>query len=296
MFVDNERLHIAVQKSGRLADYSRGLLRDAGLKIQNGKNALTARVDNFPIDLMFVRDDDIPTFVADGVCEFGMVGRNVLEEFALDQPEARFDVVAALGFGRCALKIAAPERGPYAGPESLSGQRIATSYPKLTRRFLDERGIDATVVRMNGAVELAPRLGIAGFICDLVSTGATLEANGLIPVETVLESEAVLVRTRRPLPPAKQELGDNLLQRIDGVLATQESKYIMLNAPEAALADIAAILPGAEAPTIIPLSGNPGHFAVHAVCKESVFWETLQKLKGAGASAILVVPIEKMMM
>ena len=296
MLVDSGRLHIAVQKSGRLADYSRGLLRDAGLKIQNGKNALTARVDNFPIDLMFVRDDDIPTFVADGVCEFGMVGRNVLEEFTLDQPEARFEVIAPLGFGCCALKIAAPEATPYRGPESLAGARVATSYPRLTRRFLDERGIEASVVRMNGAVELAPRLGIAGFICDLVSTGATLEANGLVPVETVMESEAVLVRTLKPLSAAKQGLSDNLWRRIEGVLATQESKYIMLNAPEEALDAIAAILPGAESPTIIPLAGRAGHFAVHAVCQESVFWETLEKLKAAGASAILVMPIEKMMM
>lgn len=296
MFVDSQRLHIAVQKSGRLADYSRGLLRDAGLKIQNGKNSLTARVDNLPIDLMFVRDDDIPTFVADGVCEFGMVGRNVLEEFALDEPEARFDVVAPLGFGRCALKIAAPETLAYPGADVLAGERIATSYPRLLKRFLDERGIDATVVKMNGAVELAPRLGIARFICDLVSTGATLEANGLVAVETVMESEAVLVRTRRALSPEKLAHSDNLLRRLEGVLATQESKYIMMNAPEEALENITAILPGAESPTIIPLAGRPGHFAVHAVCKESVFWETLQNLKAAGASAILVMPIEKMMM
>jgi ATP phosphoribosyltransferase len=149
---------------------------------------------------------------------------------------------------------------------------------------------------MNGAVELAPRLGIATFVCDLVSTGATLEANGLRPVETVLESEAVLIRTRKALPEDKADVADRLLRRIDGVLATQESKYIMMNAPEEALDEIASILPGAESPTIIPLVGRPGHFAVHAVCQESVFWETLQKLKGAGASAILVLPIEKMMM
>lgn len=296
MFVDTQRLHVAVQKSGRLADYSRGLLRDAGLKIQNGKNALTARADNFPLDLMFVRDDDIPTFVADGVCEFGMVGRNVLEEFLLDQPDARIEVIAPLGFGRCALKVAAPEAQAYPGAQILAGERIATSYPRMLRRFLDDRGIEATVVKMNGAVELAPRLGIARFVCDLVSTGATLEANGLVPVETVMESEAMMIRTVKPLSPEKVEAADNLLRRLEGVLATQESKYIMLNAPEAALADISAILPGAESPTVIPLAGNPGHFAVHAVCKESVFWETLQKLKAAGASAILVMPIEKMMM
>ncbi len=291
-----ERLHMAIQKSGRLSDYSRDLLRDAGLRIQHGKNDLAARVENFPIDLMFVRDDDIPTFVSDGVCEFGIVGRNVLEEFAAGQEEQRYELIAALGFGSCALKIAAPERTVYEGPQSLAGARIATSYPRLTRKFLDDNGIEATVVEMNGAVELAPRLQIANFICDLVSTGATLEANGLRPVETILESEAVLIRSKSPVSAEKAEQADKLLRRIDGVLATQESKYIMLNAPEEALERIAALLPGAEAPTILPLAGRPGHVAVHAVCKESVFWETLQKLKDAGASAILVMPIEKMMM
>ena len=296
MLVDEARLHIAVQKSGRLSDYSRQLLRDAGLRIQNGKNDLTARVENFPADLMFVRDDDIPTFVSDGVCEFGVVGENVLQEFALGAAEAGIEIVARLGFGRCSLRIAAPETAEYRGPETLRGSRIATSYPCLVRRFLDERGIEADVVKMNGAVELAPRLGIAGFVCDLVSTGATLEANGLRAVETVLDSEAVLVRTARDVGDRKAELGSRLLSRIDGVLATRDSKYIMMNAGEESLERISAILPGAEAPTIVPLHGRPGHFAVHAVCQESVFWETLQKLKDAGASAILVVPIEKMML
>lgn len=295
MFADSGRLHIAVQKDGRLSGPSRELLHDAGLKIQNGKSSLTARVDNFPIDLMFVRDDDIPVFVADGVCEFGIVGRNVLEEFALGASDRAIGVVAHLGFGRCCLKIAGSESAPYAGADALAGQRIATSYPNLLRRFLLERGIEAEAVEMNGAVELAPRLGIARFICDLVSTGATLEANGLKPLETVLDSEAVLIATPRPISSHKTELAENLLSRIAGVLATAESKYVMMNAPEAALPKISAILPGAEAPTIIPLSGRPGHFAVHAVCKESVFWETLEQLKGAGASAILVLDIEKMM-
>jgi ATP phosphoribosyltransferase len=296
MLVDEARLHIAVQKSGRLSDYSRQLLRDAGLRIQNGKNDLTARVENFPADLMFVRDDDIPTFVSDGVCEFGIVGENVLEEFALGERGAGFEIVARLGFGRCSLRIAAPETTEYRGPESLRGARIATSYPCIVRRFLDDRGIEAEVVKMNGAVELAPRLGIAGFVCDLVSTGATLEANGLRAVETVLESEAVLVRSTREAGAGKAEFAASLLSRIDGVLATRDSKYIMLNASGESLPKITAILPGADAPTIVPLHGRPGHFAVHAVCKESVFWETLQRLKDAGASAILVVPIEKMMM
>jgi ATP phosphoribosyltransferase len=296
MSPDTSRLHLAIQKSGRLSDFSRNLLRDAGLRIQHGKNDLTARVENFPIDLMYVRDDDIPTFVSDGVCEFGIVGRNVLEEFALGESEHRFEVVAPLGFGRCELRIAAPVNFAYEGPKSLAGARIATSYPRLLQNFLDSNGVSATVVNMNGAVELAPRLQIATFVCDLVSTGATLEANGLTPVETVLESEAVLIRTRKPLTPEKNDMATSMLRRIDGVLATQESKYIMLNASEEALPRIAEILPGAEAPTIIPLAGRPGHFAVHAVCKESVFWETLHDLKDAGASAILVMPIEKMMM
>jgi len=296
MLSDRTQLHIALQKSGRLSDSSRELLRDAGFRIESGKNSLTARVENFPAELMFVRDDDIPTFVSDGVCEFGIVGQNVLEEFASDLPEPAYEVVAELGFGRCSLKIAAPESTAYNGPEALAGQRIATSYPRLVSRFLRERSIEATIVTMNGAVELAPRLRIASFICDLVSTGATLEANGLKAFETVLESQAVLVSTRKPMDPVRAEIASGLISRIDGVLATKESKYIMLNAAEENLERITAILPGAEAPTIVPLHGRPGHFAVHAVCQESVFWETLQKLKGAGASAILVVPIEKMMM
>ena len=296
MLADRSRLHIALQKSGRLSDLSRQLLRDAGFRIQSSKNSLTARVENFPAELMFVRDDDIPTFVSDGVCEFGIVGQNVLEEFVLGEQQQRYEVLAELGFGRCSLKIAAPEAIAYEGPQQLSGARIATSYPRLVTRYLQDRNIDAEVVKMSGAVELAPRLQIASFVCDLVSTGATLEANGLRPLETVLESQAVLIRTRKPLDGQRAEIAGGLLSRVDGVLATKESKYIMLNATGESLKQITDLLPGAEAPTILPLHGRPGHFAVHAVCQESVFWETLEKLKGAGASAILVVPIEKMMM
>lgn len=296
MFTDTDRLHIAIQKSGRLSDDSRELLEHAGLRIQSGgKGRLSARVENFAADLMFVRDDDIPTFVGDGICEFGIVGMNVLEEYRLGQESDGFEVLANLGFGRCSLKIAAPEQFDWQGLQSIEGARVATTYPNLLKRYLQEQGVNASVVKMSGAVELAPRLKIAPFVCDLVSTGDTLAANGLRPVETVLESEAVLVRTLQPTAETKIQLGESLLKRIQGVLATQESKYIMLNAPEAALARITEILPGVEAPTIIPLAGNPGHFAVHAVCQESVFWETLETLKAAGASGILVVPIEKMM-
>ncbi len=296
MLVDQTRLHIAIQRSGRLSDLSRNLLAGAGLRIENGRNTLAARVENFPADLMFVRDDDIPTFVGDGACEFGIVGDNVLQEFLLGEAEPHIEVLARLGFGRCSLQIAAPEPAPYDGPSSLAGARIATSYPRLVGRFLAEHGIDAEIVRMNGAVELAPRLKIASFICDLVSTGATLEANGLRALDEVFTSEAVLIRTLKPLSDEKCAQSERLMSRIEGVLATRESKYIMLNAPSEALTDIARILPGADAPTVLPLHGRPGHFAVHAVCQESVFWETLQKLKSAGASAILVLPIEKMML
>ena len=294
---DAERLHLAVQKSGRLSEQSWQLLKDAGLKLlQGGRNELAARAENFPLDLMLVRDDDIPTFVADGVCELGIVGQNVLEEYALGLPEPRIEQVAKLGFGRCSLKIAAPDSLQGFDLPMLEGQRIATSYPQLLRRFLQTNAIEAEVVAMRGAVELAPRLGIAGFVCDLVSTGATLDANGLAPVADVFDSEAVLVRTMRPIDAAHSEKAQALLTRIDGVIATAESKYIVLNAPEGALPAITRILPGAEAPTVVPLIGRPGHVAVQAVCQESVFWETLERLKAAGASAILVMPIEKMML
>ena len=290
-----DRLSMAIQKSGRLSDQSRDLLRNAGLKIQANKGQLTARATNFPLDLMLVRDDDIPTFVADGVCELGIVGENVLGEYALSRPDAGFEVLAKLGFGRCSLKIAAPVDEDF-DLASLEGSRIATSYPLLTRAWLDDRGIAAEIVTMRGAVELAPRLGIASYICDLVSTGQTLEANGLKPVQTVLESEAVLVRTGRAIDADHAALLDQLKTRIDGVIQTKESKYIVLNAPEDALSDITRILPGADAPTVVPLIGRQGHVAVQAVCQESVFWETLEELKGAGARDILVMPIEKMML
>lgn len=297
MSPDRSRIHLAIQKSGRLSDESLALLKGAGLRLsRGGKSSLSARAENFPMDLMLVRDDDIPTFVADGVCELGIVGQNVLEEYALGLAEPRFEEVAKLGFGRCSLKIAAPDSLNFFQPKMLEGQRIATSYPRLLGRWLATHGISADIVTMRGAVELAPRLNIARFICDLVSTGATLEANGLAPVADVFDSEAVLVRTLKPIDGPHAEKVGALLTRIDGVIATQESKYIVLNAPEEAIPAITEILPGAEAPTVVPLIGRPGHVAVQAVCQESVFWETLERLKGAGASAILVMPIEKMMM
>lgn len=288
------RLRIAIQKSGRLADRSLDLMRDAGLRVVRGANDLLYRVENAPIDLLRVRDDDIPTLVEDGVAAYGVVGRNVLEEHE-SRPAGGPEVVMALGFGRCDLKIAAPRDFGWEGPSSLRGLRIATSYPQVLRRWLADREVEAEVVLMRGAVEVAPRLGLAQAICDLVSTGATLEANGLEATETVLRSEAVLIRTRHALPREFSDLGESVEARFRGVVASQGAKYVMMNAPRAALDDIIDILPGAESPTVTPLAGRDDAVAIHAVCQESVFWETLERLKAVGASAILVLPIEKMM-
>jgi ATP phosphoribosyltransferase len=291
-----QRLRIALQKKGRLSDSSLALLARTGLKVRRGRDDLLLRVENLPIDLLMVRDDDIGRFVADGICDLGFVGLNVLAEDGLDLPGSGVEVITRLGFGRCALKIAVPESQTYGSAGQLEETRIATSYPRLLKRFLDDKGVNATIVEMSGSVEVAPRLHVAQAICDLVSTGATLEANGLKAVETVFESEAVLVRTTRPIMGDLKGVCDKFLRRLDGVVATEGTKYIMLNAPRSALTAITDLLPGAGAPTIVPLAGQDDAVAVHAVCQESVFWETLEKLKAAGASAILVLPIEKMML
>jgi ATP phosphoribosyltransferase len=286
------RLRIAIQKAGRLGDKSLQLVESAGFRVVKGANELLYKVENAPVDLLRVRDDDIPTFVADGVADFGIVGRNVLEERSEGE---RPDEVMALGFGRCELRLAAPLDFAYAGPGSLEGLRIATSYPNVLRRFLKANDIRADIVTMKGAVEVAPRLKLSHVICDLVSTGATLETNGLRPVETILESEAVLVRNKALRDPSLKGLAESLVDRLRGVSASRDAKYVMMNAPRARLAEISALLPGADAPTVTPLAGRDDVVAVHAVCQESVFWETLERLKSAGASAILVLPIEKMM-
>lgn len=290
-----KRLHIAIQKSGRLAEKSLDLIRDAGFRLQRSASDLTYSVENAPIDLWCVRDDDIPTFVADGVADFGIVGRNVLAERLSDAAGARLTEVMPLGFGRCKLSIAAPAAFAYSGPASLRGLRIASSYPNLLRRYLDEKGINAEIVTMRGAVEVAPRLGLAEAICDLVSTGATLEANGLRQLDVTFESEAVLVRSARVFEGELARTAESVVSRFRGVIASQGAKYVMMNAPRAALAEISRILPGADAPTVTPLAGRDDYVAVHAVCQESVFWETLEQLRAAGASAILVLPIEKIM-
>jgi ATP phosphoribosyltransferase len=293
------RLKLAVQKSGRLTDPSVDLLVRCGLKLSRGKDQLIGYGENMPLDLLFVRDDDIPDLVQEDVSDLGLVGLNVIEEKRLELAArgtaARFTVLRSLDFGRCRLSIAMPDGASFSGPESLRGKRIATTYPFLLARYLAERDIQAEIVTLSGAVEIAPRLGRADAICDLVSSGSTLVANRLHEVETVLESHAVLIRTPVELPPVKDEWVERLLMRIDGVQQVKESKYIMLHAPRSALAEIRKLLPGSESPTIIPLEGHPDKVAIHAVCRENVFWETLESLKKAGASALLVLPVEKML-
>jgi len=235
----------------------------------------------------------------EGVCELGIVGENVAAEKLLEarkrRPDAHLDNLAALEFGYCRLMLAIPEDQEYSGPKQLDGGRVATSYPRLTRSWLRENGVEAEIVVLNGAVEIAPSLGTADAIVDLVSTGTTLRANHLKPVATVLNSQAALYRGRSRLAPERQALLDKLVQRVLGVQRAAETKYVMLHAPRDRLARISEILPGAETPTVLPLEGQPDKVAVHALCTEQVFWEHLEELKSAGASAILVLPVEKML-
>jgi ATP phosphoribosyltransferase len=294
-----QRIKIAVQKSGRLTDHSVDLLERCGLVLTRSKDQLICYGENMPIDLLLVRDDDIPGLVSEDVCDLGIVGLNVVEEKRLNrEAEGRptqFKQVFELDFGHCRLSLAAPDDVEYAGPGSLENTRIATSYTGLLTHFLKENGINAEPVYFSGAVEIAPKLGRAEYICDLVSTGGTLKANGLREVDVLLESEAVVIQTRKPLGDDKQALVDKILQRLDGVLQVRESKYIMLHAPKSALSEIRDLLPGSEAPTVLRLDGSDDKVAVHAVCRENVFWETLENLKAAGASSLLVLPVEKML-
>ncbi|HNP65639.1 MAG TPA: ATP phosphoribosyltransferase [Woeseiaceae bacterium] len=294
-----QRIKIAVQKKGRLTDHSIDLLERCGLKVTKSKDQLICYGENMPIDLLLVRDDDIPGLVSDDVCDLGIVGLNIVEEkrLQLEQNGAtgQFKQIFELDFGHCRLSIAAPDGREYIGSKSLEKTKIATSYVSLLRNYLNLKNIDAEPVYFSGAVEIAPKLGRADFICDLVSSGGTLAANGLREVEVLMQSEAVVIQTLEPLGEEKQALVDRIIQRLDGVLKVHDSKYIMLHAPRSALAEIRALLPGAEAPTVMPLEGGGDRVAIHAVCRENVFWETLENLKAAGASSLLVLPVEKML-
>ncbi len=293
------RLKVALQKSGRLTENSLDLLVRCGLKYSRGKDQLMCYGENMPLDVLFVRDDDIPDLVQQDVCDLGIVGLNVIEEkrlaFQARGVSPLFEQIMVLDYGKCRLSIAVPDGTEYRDARSLRGKRIATTYPNILARFLRNNDVQAEVVTMSGAVEIAPRLGRADFICDLVSTGSTLIANHLTEADTVLESQAAIISTPVPVSAEKQEWIHRLTMRIDGVQQVKESKYIMLHAPRDKLTEIRKLLPGSESPTIMPLDGAGDKVAVHAVCRENVFWETLEGLKSAGASAILVLPVEKML-
>ena len=294
-----KRLRIAMQKSGRLTDETERLFKSCGIKINENRDHLLAHAENMPIDILRVRDDDIPGLVMDHVVDWGIVGQNVLEETSMqrkvDGLATGYKVVTELNYGDCRLAIATPQEEEWTGVECLQGKKIATTYPFLLRRALSAKGVDFKSVLLTGSVEVAPRAGLADAICDLVCTGATLQANGLKEVETIFESKAVIICRDQELFPEKKAIADKILTRLKGVMTAKESKYIMMNAPRDKLKEITALLPGAENPSIIELEGVKERVALHVVSREKLFWETMESLKELGASSILVVPIEKML-
>lgn len=293
------RLRIAMQKSGRLSDDTQNLFKRCGLNLNVSDRRLLAHVANMPIDVMRVRSSDIPGLVMDGVCDLGIVGDNTLEETALERElmgqKSQYLRTSPLNFGGCRLSIAMPEGFNYQGVKSLDGLRFATTYPQLLNRYAKANGINVEFCLLKGSVEVAPRVGLSDGICDLVSTGATLEANGLVEVEEIFKSKASLIQTSTPLCTEKLSILDTLLPRIQGVMKAKESKYIMLHAPKDKIAQVSALMPGRETPTILPLAGRDDLVAVHVVATETFFWETMEQLNALGCNSILVMPIEKMM-
>lgn len=294
-----DRLRIAIQKSGRLADPARELLDRAGLSFRESRDRLFCYGESLAIDLLLVRDDDIPGLIAEGVCDLGVVGRNVLAEQALERRRNgdgdAFVELRELGFGRCRLSLAVPQDWDWSGPKGLSGKRIATSYPHLLGQWLAAHRIDAEPVVLSGSVEIAPRLGKAEAICDLVSSGATLAANHLREVEIVLESEAVLAGPAAPFADERAALAALLLRRLDGSLKVQGSRLVMFQAPRAALAELMKLLPDAEPPTVMRLDGRDDEVALQAVCRQAITWQRLEDMKRAGARGLLVLPVEQML-
>lgn len=284
-----EKLRIAIQKSGRLSEDSLSLIRECGIKFANGMRKLKSDAANFPIEFLFLRDDDIPGYVEDGVADIGIVGENVAVEKGKN-----VEIVKRLGFSKCRLSLAVAKHVDYKGLEDLQGSNIATSYPVILGKYLKENGIKATMHEISGSVEIAPSIGLAEAICDIVSSGSTLFMNGLKEVETIFRSEAILIQGKQ-LSEEKQKSLGKLLFRIDSVQSGKSNKYILLNAPEKSIDKIISILPGMRSPTVLPLA-EEGWNSVHSVIKEDEFWEIIDQLKEAGAEGILVVPIEKMIM
>jgi ATP phosphoribosyltransferase len=282
-------LRIAIQKSGRLYEDSVQLLKECGIDLRNVKDRLKTVSENFPIEVFFLRDDDIPEYVEDGVADIGIVGQNVLLEKG-----RKVDTIEMLGFGKCRLSVAVPKAMEYDGLQSLQGKRIATSYPQLVKQFLQSNNIQASIHEISGSVEIAPGIGLADVVADLVSSGGTLFMNGLKEVEVILDSQAVLVANSK-IDADKKDILDKLLFRMRSVRKAKKSKYVLMNVPNDNLSQVIALLPGMRSPTVLPLAES-GWSSVHSVLSEDEFWDRIEKLRSAGAEGILVVPIEKLIM
>jgi len=281
------KIKIAIQKSGRLSEQSTELLKESGIALNNGDRRLIAVASNFPLEILYLRDDDIPQYVADNVADIGIVGENII----MEKPFA-VNTVLKLGFGKCRLSLAIPRNEEYISSEYFNGKKIATSYPGILKKYLKSKSLNAEIHEISGSVEIAPGIGLADAIFDIVSSGSTLISNGLKEVEVVAKSEAVMI-TNQNLSKGKIDLLDKLLFRIRSVQTAKINKYILLNAPNHNLKEIIKIIPGMKSPTVMPLA-EPGWSSVHSVLKESEFWEIIDKLKDLGAQGILVIPIEKM--
>jgi len=280
-------LKIAIQKSGRLNEKSVELLKNCGLNFENYKSSLISPVSNFPLEILFLRDDDIPEYVQDGIADLGIVGENVIQE-----TEVAVSYLQKLGFGKCSLKIAIPNSGDIKQFSDLNNRSIATTYPVILGKFLQKNNINADIRTISGSVEISPGLGLADAICDLVSTGGTLKSNGLKPFADVMASEAILIGRKGS---ENDDLIKELIQRIQSVLRAKETKYVVLNAPQESLQDIIKLLPGVKSPSVVPLAES-GWVAVHTVIPERDFWDRISQLKQAGAQGIVVMPIEKIIL
>jgi ATP phosphoribosyltransferase len=283
----NTMLRIAIQKSGRLQEDSLKLLKESGLHFNNGKDQLKTQADNFPVEVLFLRDDDIPQYIEDNVADAGIVGENVFSE-----KQKKNELIRRLDFAKCRLSIAVPRSDNYTGASWLQGKNIATSYPSIVKQFLAKNKIEAGIHEISGSVEIAPGIGLADAICDIVSSGSTLLSNGLKEVETVMTSEAVLIAAQN-LDTEKRNILNDLLFRIKAVQSAKNNKYILMNCPNEAIEKITSVIPGMKSPTIMPL-GRPGWSSLHSVVDENDFWKKINQLKSFGAEGILVIPIEKM--
>ncbi|MEM9823494.1 MAG: ATP phosphoribosyltransferase [Bacteroidota bacterium] len=284
-----EKLKIAIQKSGRLNEDSLKILRECSIKIDNGKDQLKAAARNFPLEVLYLRNSDIPKYIEDGVAHLGIIGENLVLE-----KQCNIKKVLQLGFSKCRLSIAVPKSVDYPGLDYLNGKRIATSYPNSLRQFLEAKQLRADIHEISGSVEIAPNIGLADAICDLVSSGSTLFKNNLIEREVVLQSEACIVAPPN-LPTSVQTIYEQLIFRIKSVLAAKNNKYLLMNVPDQGIEDIIKILPGMKSPTVMPLA-KEGWSSVHTVIKEQDFWEIISQLKAKGAEGILIIPIEKMIL